>query len=87
MNAQVETSIFTYKCGKDAQGDSSGADPVTTELVRNALGSAVTLMMNTVTRVSCSPIVYEANDFCVALYDRDVCLLSQAPTLPIFLGR
>ena len=43
-------------------------------------------MMNTVIRVSCSPIVYEANDFCVALYDRDVCLLSQAPTLPIFLG-
>ena len=86
MNSQGESDIFTYKCGKDAKGDSSGADPVTTELVRNALGSAVTLMMNTVTRVSCSPIVYEANDFCVALYDRDVCLLSQAPTLPIFLG-
>ena len=38
MNSQIESDIFTYKCGKDAKEDSSGADPVTTELVRNALG-------------------------------------------------
>ena len=55
MNAQVESNIYTYKCGKEAKGDSSGADPVTTELVRNALGSAVTLMMNTVTRYPVHP--------------------------------
>ena len=43
-------------------------------------------MCNTLIRTTFSPIVYEANDFCVALYDKNICMLSQAPTLPIFLG-
>ena len=82
----METKLYTYVAGKNLDVDSSAADPVTTQLVRNSLNSIANQMRNTLTRASFSPIVYEANDFCVALYDRDVCLLSQAPTLPVFLG-
>ena len=75
-----------YQCGRDAKTETNTADPVTTEVIRSALQSAANQMSNTLTRTTFSPIVYEANDFCVALYDRNICMLSQAPTLPIFLG-
>jgi N-methylhydantoinase B len=75
-----------YQCGQDAKAKTNTADPVTTEVIRSALQSAANQMCNTLTRTTFSPIVYEANDFCVALYDRNICMLSQAPTLPIFLG-
>ena len=37
-------------------------------------------------RTSFSPVIYEVLDFAAALYDRDVSLLAQAPTLPVFMG-
>jgi N-methylhydantoinase B len=63
-----------------------GADPVTTEIVRQALNAAADQMKRALIRTSFSPIIYEVLDFAAALYDRDICLLSQAPTLPTFMG-
>jgi len=61
-------------------------DPVTTQLIRHALDSAAKQMKRAAVRTSFSPIIYEALDFAVVLYDRQVRLLAQAPTLPIFMG-
>lgn len=84
-NSQVPLHIY--------RGDSSKrpecvgkSDPVTTEIIRHALGSAAKQMKIAMIRTSFSPIIYEALDFAVALYDRHVRLLAQAPTLPIFMG-
>jgi N-methylhydantoinase B len=44
-------------------------------------------MKRALVRTAFSPIVYEVLDFAVALYDRDVRMLAQAPSLPLFMGR
>lgn len=62
------------------------ADPVSTEVIRHALRSAAGQMKRVLMRTAFSPIIYEVVDFAVGLYDRDVRLLAQAPTLPIKLG-
>lgn len=69
-----------------AKSADTGADPITTEVVRHALNSAANQMKQTLIRTSFSPIIYEVLDFAVALYDRDVRLLAQAPSLPMFMG-
>jgi N-methylhydantoinase B len=63
------------------------ADPVTTEVIRHGLNSAAEQMKRTLIRTAFSPVIYEVLDFAVALYDRDVRLLAQAPSLPLFMGR
>ena len=65
---------------------SVGADPVTTEIVRQALNAAAEQMKRALIRTSFSPIIYEVLDFAAALYDRDVAMLAQAPSLPTFMG-
>src|SRR3954447_14662952 len=65
---------------------SIGADPVTTEIVRQALNAAAEQMKRALIRTSFSPVIYEVLDFAAALYDRDVSLLAQAPSLPTFMG-
>ncbi|MCC7285129.1 MAG: hydantoinase B/oxoprolinase family protein [Burkholderiaceae bacterium] len=64
----------------------SSADPITTEVVRHALNSAANQMKHALVRTSFSPIIYEVLDFAVAIYDKDVRLLAQAPSLPMFMG-
>jgi N-methylhydantoinase B len=59
---------------------------VTTQIIRHALNSAANQMKRAVIRTSFSPIIYEALDFAVVLYDRHIRLLAQAPTLPLFMG-
>ena len=81
-----DNKTVLYQCGQDSKTETNTGDPVTTEVIRSALQSAANQMCNTLIRTTFSPIVYEANDFCVALYDKNICMLSQAPTLPIFLG-
>jgi N-methylhydantoinase B len=61
-------------------------DPITTEIVRQGLNAASDQMKRALVRTSFSPVIYEVLDFAAALYDRDVCLLAQAPTLPVFMG-
>ena len=61
-------------------------DPTTTEIVRQALYSAANQMKRALIRTAFSPVIYDSLDFAVALYDRNVRMLAQAPTLPIFVG-
>ena len=77
---------YVYKCGA---GESMGvidADPVTTEIVRHALYSAANQMKRALVRTAFSPVIYEVLDFAVGIYDRQVRLLGQAPSLPAFMG-
>ncbi len=71
-------------------GSSNGvgidADPVLTEIIRQQLNAAADQMKRAVIRTAFSPIIYEALDFAVALYDADIRMLAQAPTLPAFMG-
>jgi N-methylhydantoinase B len=56
-------------------------------VIRHGLNSAAEQMKRTLIRTSFSPVIYEVLDFAVAIYDRDVRLLAQAPSLPLFMGR
>ena len=67
-------------------GIGGDADPVVTEIIRQQLNSAADQMKRAVIRTAFSPIIYEALDFAVALYDADIRMLAQAPTLPAFMG-
>lgn len=61
-------------------------DPITVEILRNAL-NAIALEMNAnLARSAFSPIIYEMKDCSVALFNERAELLGQAPGLPIFLG-
>ena len=62
------------------------ADPITTEIVRHGLNSAAEQMKRALIRTAFSPVIYEMLDFVAAIYDRQVRLLAQAPTLPLFMG-
>lgn len=64
----------------------SGLDPVTVEIIRHSLNSAANQMKRALVRTAFSPVIYEVLDFAVAIYDRQVRLLAQAPSLPIFMG-
>jgi N-methylhydantoinase B len=68
-----------------ATGDRIG-DPITTEVVRHGLISAAGQMKSAIVRTAFSQLIHEVLDFGVALYDRDIRLLAQAPTLPLFAG-
>lgn len=78
--------IFIYEVKGSESSAASEADPVVTELIRNSLNSAAGQMKRALIRTSFSPIVYDALDFAVVLYDRKIRLLAQAPTLPTFMG-
>jgi N-methylhydantoinase B len=62
------------------------ADPITTEVIRHGLNSAAEQMKRALIRTAFSPVIYEVLDFAVAIYDRQVRLLAQAPALPLFMG-
>jgi len=77
---------IVHKAGKAGKAAPGLADPVTTEVVRHALNSAANQMKRALIRTAFSPIIYEVLDFAVAIYDRDIRLLAQAPSLPMFMG-
>jgi len=64
----------------------AAADPIVTEVVRQSLNAAAEQMKRALIRTAFSPVVYEVLDFAAALYDRDVAMLAQAPSLPTFMG-
>lgn len=80
------TETVLHKAGQSRTRAADPTDPITTEVVRHALNSAANQMKRTLVRTAFSPVIYEVLDFAVALYDRDVRLLAQAPSLPIFMG-
>jgi N-methylhydantoinase B len=61
-------------------------DPVTVEIIRNALNSAADDMNATLIRSAYTPIIYEAGDCVVALLNASHEVLGQSAGLPIFLG-
>jgi N-methylhydantoinase B len=63
-----------------------GIDPVTVEIIRNALNSAADDMNATLIRSAYTPIIYECGDCVVALLDAQHQVLGQSAGLPIFLG-
>ncbi|UCH27480.1 MAG: hydantoinase B/oxoprolinase family protein [Trueperaceae bacterium] len=74
------------RAGADGSRALTEVDPITTEIVRHGLNSAANQMKQALIRTAFSPIIYEVLDFAVAIYDDDVRLLAQAPSLPIFMG-
>lgn len=62
------------------------ADPVVTEIIRNAFMAAVEDMRATLWRSAYSPVIYEMKDCSVAIYDDQLRLLAQGPGNAFFLG-
>ena len=81
------SGLVVTRAGAGASTGVHDADPIRTEVVRHGLDSAANQMKRALVRTAFSPIVYEVLDFAVALYDRDVRMLAQAPSLPLFMGR
>src|SRR5579864_6978417 len=77
---------IVYRAGEGRSTGALDADPITTEVIRHGLNSAANQMKRALVRTAFSPIIYEVLDFAVAIYDRQVRLLAQAPSLPIFMG-
>jgi N-methylhydantoinase B len=80
---RAEAIVYGTRSGTAVAVD---ADPVTTEVIRHGLNSAAEQMKRALIRTAFSPVIYEVLDFAVAIYDRQVRLLAQAPSLPIFMG-
>jgi N-methylhydantoinase B len=77
---------IVYRAGRGGSTGAVDADPITTEVIRHGLNSAANQMKRALIRTAFSPIIYEVLDFAVAIYDREVRLLAQAPSLPLFMG-
>src|SRR3954468_23508670 len=84
MTAIAEPIV--YRAGMGSASGAVDADPITTEVIRHGLNSAAEQMKRALVRTAFSPVIYEVLDFAVAIYDRDVRLLAQAPSLPFFMG-
>jgi N-methylhydantoinase B len=82
----VTAEPMVYRAGRGAAAGAVDADPITTEVIRHGLNSAAEQMKRALVRTAFSPVIYEVLDFAVAIYDRQVRLLAQAPSLPIFMG-
>src|SRR5262245_8071970 len=61
------------------------ADPITTEIIRNALIAATEDMKTSLTRTAYNIIIYEALDFTVGLFNPDGEILSIGIGLPMFI--
>ena len=61
-------------------------DPITSEVVRNAYNAIADDMSAMIARSAYSPILYEAHDYGIALFDRRARLLGQYAGLPLFTG-
>jgi N-methylhydantoinase B len=61
-------------------------DPITFEVVNNALSAVCGHMAQSLRRTSYSPIIHDAADFSCALLDADANLISQNEGCPIHLG-
>jgi N-methylhydantoinase B len=84
MTAAAEPIV--YRAGQGTSAGAVDADPITTEVIRHGLDSAANQMKRALIRTAFSPIIYEVLDFAVAIYDREIRLLAQAPSLPLFMG-
>jgi N-methylhydantoinase B len=86
MLAPARPESRVYRAGRGASTGAVDADPITTEIIRHGLNSAAEQMKRALIRTAFSPVIYEVVDFAVAIYDRQIRLLAQAPSLLIFMG-
>src|SRR5919108_1512144 len=82
----MKVEPIVYRAGKGLSTGAEDADPITTEVVRHGLNSAANQMKRALIRTAFSPVIYEVLDFAVAIYDREIRMLAQAPSLPFFMG-
>src|SRR5438445_11536999 len=82
----MHADAVVYRAGKGLGEGVADADPITTEVIRHGLNSAANQMKRALIRTAFSPVIYEVLDFAVAIYDRQIRLLAQAPSLPLFMG-
>jgi N-methylhydantoinase B len=61
-------------------------DPGTVEVIRNYYASAAREMQRTLVRTAYNTVVYNALDFGISIYDRDLNLVADNPGLSLFLG-
>ncbi len=61
-------------------------DPITLEIIQNALGAITDEMFATMRKTAMSSIIYEVLDFGVAITDRDGNLASSGSGIPAFVG-
>jgi N-methylhydantoinase B len=71
---------------QSADRPGEAADPITTEIIRNAFVSCAQDMNATLIRSSYTPIIYEGKDCSVAILDENGDVLGQSLGLPLFLG-
>lgn len=64
----------------------AAVDPITTQVIRNALVAAVEEMRLALVKTAYNPLIYEVQDFAVALLNRKGELLAQGASLPIFIA-
>ena len=82
----MSAAPIVYRAGMGTSSGAVDADPITTEVIRHGLNSAAEQMKRALIRTAFSPVIYEVVDFAVAIYDRQVRLLAQAPSLPHLHG-
>ncbi|HVW67579.1 MAG TPA: hydantoinase B/oxoprolinase family protein [Steroidobacteraceae bacterium] len=84
----TKTGELFHFCVSSSAGPVRGsdADPIVTEIVRNSLNSIAAQIMRAFVRTAFTQVIYEMNDFAIALYDPQVRLLAQANSLPVFVG-
>ena len=70
---------------RDVRGRSTAADPITAEIVRNALVAITDEMKTNLMRTAYNMIIYEALDFTVGLFDADGNTISIGLGLPMFI--
>ena len=61
-------------------------DPITFAVIRNGFVAAAHDMYTVFRRTAMLPLLYEFNDFGMALFDHRLNMLSDAPGLPVFIG-
>lgn len=81
-----ETAPVVHRYEGRVVHDLPDADPVTTQIIRNSLISVGARMKSVICRTAASPSIYDMQDFSAALYDRQVRLLAQGRTMPLFMG-
>jgi N-methylhydantoinase B len=69
----------------NGMGQSPAIDPITAEIVRNALVAITDEMKTNLMRTAYNMIIYEALDFTVGLFDADGNTVSIGLGLPMFI--
>lgn len=75
-----------YRAAAAQTSSEATVDPITTEVIRHSLNSAANQMKRALIRTAYSPTIYDVYDFAAAIYDSELRLLAQAPSLPLFMG-